>query len=271
MQLLASFRRPIVVVHLSAGPRAVSEGSSSEDRSSHGEAPPRFATTSWSMIATARGEDSRAGSALEELCHAYWYPLYAYLRRSGKSREDSEDLTQGFLASLFSNNRLQLADAERGRFRTFLLSSLDHFVIGQWRRETAQKRGGGQRPVSIDFSLAEERYGIEPVDRDTPQQHFDRLWAMELLGQVIALLEEEYRVAGKEELFSALAPLIAATDQGAVSAIAEKLSMSVGAVRVALHRLRQRYRQRLRDLVERTLLDGQDVDEEIQELFRALG
>jgi RNA polymerase sigma factor (sigma-70 family) len=223
------------------------------------------------MIATARSGDSRAGSALQELCGTYWYPLYAFLRRSGRNREDAEDLTQGFFASLLSNNRLQLVDAGRGRFRTFLLSSLDHFVIGQWRKETSQKRGGGQTTLSLDFEQAESRFGAEPVDHSSPQQQFDRAWAVELLHQAIRQLGDEYRAAGKENLFEKLSPFLAGPEEGQMALVAGELNLSAGAVRVALHRLRQRYRQKLRDLVGHTVADEKGIDEEIIELFRALG
>src|SRR5688572_25716733 len=164
-----------------------------------------FATTHWSLILLAgHGSAPGARQALEKLCAAYWYPLYAYIRRQGYDPHNAEDLTQGFFAWLLESGQLQVADPERGKFRSFLLIRLKHFLSDERKKDRAQKRGGGRSPISMDTLTAERRYGLEPVTELPPEQIFDRRWALTLLDQTVARLREEYVAAGRAELFEQL-------------------------------------------------------------------
>ncbi len=230
-----------------------------------------FSTTQWTLVVAA-GDSQHPDSAkaLADLCQAYWYPLYAYLRRRGYPREEAEDLVQGFFAQLLDKHYIKAADRERGRFRSFLLASLKNFAANEWDRKTARKRGGGVTTLSLDFETAEGRYHIEPPDERTPEQVYDRGWAVTQLEQVLELLREETAASGKAERFEALKGFLTGHDQDVgYKEIAAQLDMSEGAVKVAVHRLRQRFGQVLRDEVARTLNDPTDVDDEIRHLFAA--
>jgi RNA polymerase sigma factor (sigma-70 family) len=222
------------------------------------------------MICSAGGSGIESRDALEQLCQQYWYPLYAWLRRKNHSHAESEDLTQGFFLHLLDRDRLQIADSGRGRFRSFLLGSLENFVTQQWRKETAQKRGGPVKPISLDFGDAETRYKYEPVDGETPERLFDRAWALEVLQLAIDQLRSEYESSGKAQLFDALKPHLVDNRIDPLVAIADQLKMSVGAVKVAAHRLRQKYRQRLRELVSQTVSQPDQIDDELAMLLAAL-
>ncbi len=222
------------------------------------------------MICSAGGSGIESRDALEKLCQQYWYPLYVYLRRKNYGHSESEDLTQGFFLHLLARDRLQLANSQRGRFRSFLLSSLENYAIHQWRKETAQKRGGPVKLINLDFGDAETRYKYELVDDETPQRLFDRAWAVEILQLAIDQLRSEYESSGKARLFDALKPHLVDSRIDPLVTIAEQLKMSVGAVKVAAHRLRQRYRQRLRDLVLQTVAQPDQVDDELAMLLAAL-
>ena len=231
-----------------------------------------FATTQWSLVLSAADRSSpRFQQALAELCGAYWYPLYAFVRRRGASAFEAEDLTQEFFLALVDKEFLAATGPEKGRFRTFLLLCLKRFLANERDRQRAQKRGGGRTLVSINRDEAESRYQAEPADAATPERIYERRWALALLDQVLARLEDEYRQAGKSALFARLKPyLVADAPAETHAAVAADLSVSAGAVKVAIHRLRRRYGELLRAEVARTLEQPRDVKEEIRTLFAAL-
>lgn len=234
--------------------------------------PPVFATTRWSVVlAAGHGDTALARTALADLCRNYWYPLYAYARRRGSAPHDAQDLTQEFFARLLAGNWLAQADRERGRFRTFLLSAMQHFMANEWKKARAQKRGGAQPVISLDDTTAETRYQLEPAEKSTPESIFERGWALSLLNDVLARLEQEYDRDGKQEWLAALRPALTA-DRDAINyaAMAAKLGVSETAARVAVHRLRQRYRRMIRAAVAGTVGSPDEVDGEFQHLFRVL-
>jgi RNA polymerase sigma-70 factor (ECF subfamily) len=202
----------------------------------------------------------------------YWYPLYAYVRRQGRSKEDAEDLTQAFFARFLERNYLEGLNSERGKFRAFLLASFKHFLANEWDRAHRQKRGGGATVLSLNWQDADTRYGVDPADALSPDKIYDRAWAMTLLERVIGRLREENSAEDKLELFEQLKPFLIA-GKGAVrhAEAAAALGLSEGAVRVAVHRLRKRYRELLRAEIAQTLSDPGQVEEELQSLFSAFG
>jgi len=231
-----------------------------------------FATTRWSIVLAARDRHGPAGhQALESLCCAYWYPLYAYIRRQGHRPDDAADLTQEFFARLLEKDWLEDVSRTKGRFRTFLLVAMNHFLANERDKARAKKRGGGCRIVSLDVETAETRYRIEPADQTTPQQLFERQWALALLDQVMTRLQDQYTKDGKAGLFATLKSCLASR-KGEVpyARMAEQLDSSEGAVRVAAHRLRQRYREVLRDQIAQTVSSPDEVEPEIQHLMRVL-
>jgi RNA polymerase sigma factor (sigma-70 family) len=232
-----------------------------------------FATTHWSLVAAAQEPDTPAArEALADLCRAYWFPVYAYVRRRGHDRHKAEDLTQAFFARLLEKNDLAAADKTRGRFRTFLLTACQHFLANQHDYARAKKRGGGKVPLSLDFAAAEGRYANEPADPETAERAFERRWALELLDAALAELRAEYVESGRGKLFDTLKGCLAAGGADAAYAdLAAELGMTEGAVKVAVHRLRQQYRDRLRSAIARTVADEADVDDEVRDLFAALG
>jgi len=231
-----------------------------------------FATTHWSLVLAASGQPSpQARNALADLCRAYWYPLYAFIRRSGHGAGAAEDLTQEFFARLLEKGWLGQADRAKGRFRSFLLTACKHFLANERHRAQAQKRGGDVTHVPIDFHGADARYAREPAEAMTPERLFERRWALALLDHVLSELRAEYTAAGKEQLFETLKDRLGgASDARPYEAVAAELGMTEGAVKVAVHRLRQRYRDRLRDAIARTLDDPAAVDDEIRHLFAVL-
>jgi RNA polymerase sigma factor (sigma-70 family) len=231
-----------------------------------------FLTTHWSAVLSAQRSDStRAQSALASLCQTYWYPLYAYVRRRGYPPPDAQDLTQEFFARLLEQRWLLRADPQRGHFRTFLLTALSRFLANEWDRARARKRGGGVPLLALEFDTAETRYGLEPADPRTPEQIFERRWALALLDKVLERLRQESRAEGKGGLYESLRPCLVGERQGQPYAVlARQLGMSEGAVKVAVHRLRQRYRQLLREEVASTVANPKDVEEEMRHLFTAL-
>ena len=235
--------------------------------------PPRdiFATTHWTVVlAAGRSDTTRAGAALEKLCQNYWFPLYAYVRRRGYSKEDAEDLTQAFFARFLGKNYLAGLSAERGRFRAFLLASLKHFLINDWKKSQRQKRGGGEAPLSLDWQTADTKFQVAATNEPSPDKAFDREWALALLAKVIEQLQKECEADGKAKLFEQLKIfLTAGKSETAQSETAKALGMEEGAVRVAVHRLRKRYRQLLRAEIAQTLANAADVDEEMRALFGA--
>jgi RNA polymerase sigma-70 factor (ECF subfamily) len=241
--------------------------------STHAAGPPRdyFATTRWSVVLAAGARSTpHADVALEELCRTYWYPLYAYVRRRSHSREDAEDLTQSFFARFLQKNYLEKLRGEHGKFRAFLLASLKHFLANEWDRARRQKRGGGVPPLSLDWQNADTRYQIEPADPLSPDKIYDRAWAMTLLERVIGRLREENAAEGKGALFEGLKSFLTpGWDDIRHAEAAAGLAMTEGAARVAVHRLRRRYRELLREEIGQTLSDPAQVEEELRALFGA--
>jgi DNA-directed RNA polymerase specialized sigma24 family protein len=228
-----------------------------------------FATTHWSVVeAVAEGESV---AALETLCRAYWFPVYAYVRRKGCQAEEAQDLTQEFFTQLIAREHFRLADRTKGKFRGFLLSTLDYFLAREWKREHRQKRGGQFTFVSLDGYPPEDRYQLEPADHETPETIFLRQWALTVLKQAMNALEAECRTNGKAALFQEVKHLLSGERDGSTYAqISRSLAMGEGAARVAVHRLRQRYGELLRSEVAQTVSSDEEVDEELRFLIRAL-
>jgi len=233
--------------------------------------PRRFETTQWSLVLRAAGDSSGALVALDTLCSKYWYPLYAYVRRRGHDAEDACDLTQAFFTRLLERHDVQSARRERGRFRSYLLASMKHFLLNDAARRRALKRGGGQSLRPLDVEAAEGRYSLEPVDTCTPEIAFDRRWACSLLECVLNRLRREWIDAGRGAEFDRLSVCLTGdAPEGGYRQLARDLGTSEGAVKVAVHRLRGRYRRLLRDEIAETVLTEHAVEEELQHLFRAL-
>jgi RNA polymerase sigma factor (sigma-70 family) len=231
-----------------------------------------FTSTHWSVVLAA-GQTSSPGSeaALERLCRTYWYPLYAYVRRAGHSPADAQDLTQAFFARLLRKEYLGLADRERGKFRTFLLTSLKRFLVNEWEKQRTARRGGGQEVFSLNHDETESRYCAEPADESTPETMFEKRWALTLLEQVLGRLREEFVVAGKAEQFERLKLLVwGEKDSPPYSTVASDLGMSEGALKVAVHRFRQRYREMLRSEIANTVSSAEEVDEELRHLIAVI-
>jgi RNA polymerase sigma-70 factor (ECF subfamily) len=231
-----------------------------------------FPTTHWSRVLRAADPTDREGrDALERLCTDYWYPLFAFARRQGLDRERAGDLVQGFLADLIERRDLTKADPARGRFRSFLLAACSHFLSHARDHDRALKRGGGRTPVPIDLQDAEGRYINEPAHDLTAERLFERRWALVLLGHVLARLESEAKRSGKSDLFDRLRPMLEGDGLAApYREIGEALRMSEGAVKVAAHRFRGRYRQILREEVARTVADPAEIDAEITDLLKSI-
>jgi len=228
-----------------------------------------FTTTHWSVVLAAGQQDSpQASEALETLCRAYWYPLYLYVRRRGYGPEDAQDLTQDFFARFLEKGSFNLADPSRGRFRTFLLKSLQHFLADDWKRAHRAKRGGGTVELPLDGVVAEARYAAELTDTRSPERAYEQRWALTLLEQVLGRLREDYARVGKARLFEALQDFLWGPD-GSVSyaALAQDLATTEGALRVAVHRLREHYRDRLRAEVAQTVTNPGEVDAELRYLI----
>jgi RNA polymerase sigma factor (sigma-70 family) len=224
------------------------------------------------VVLAAGGTPSpESAAALERLCSAYWYPLYAFVRRSGHSPEDAEDLTQEFFARLLEHNWIAHADRHKGRFRSFLLMAMKRFLANEWDKARTLKRGGQVRLVPLQLDTAETRYSQEPADTCTPEQVFEKQWALTLLNSVLNRLRDEYARDGKAALFDILKPcLIGSRETQPYAALAEKVGMSEGAVKVAVFRLRERYRERLKEEIAHTVASPAEVDEELRHLFRVL-
>ena len=232
----------------------------------------RFATTHWSLVlAAARDEDRDGCRAMESLCEQYWYPLYVFVRRRGYAPEDAQDLTQAFFARLLEKGDVARASPARGRFRSFLLASLQNFLLNELDRMRTLKRGGGVRITSIDMGDAEERFVSEPATADTADDHFHRRWALMLLDRGLHQTKLEYERAGKAALFSRLVGLMtAAGSEDSYREAAADLAMTEGAVKVAVHRMRRRFRDILRAQIAETV-DPDELDDEVAFLIRAVG
>ena len=245
---------------------------SSDDKSRAGQRQYRFETTRWSMVVSAGHPSSPAHrESLAALCRAYWFPLYAYLRRRGFDPHQSEDYVQAFFAWTIEKLTVGKADRERGKFRSFLLTALKNFVANEHDRAMARKRGGADKSLSLDFTDAEGRYALEPAHDLTPDKLCDRSWGLAVLDTVMTRLEAEFDTADKAALFAGLkAYLIAQRPQVSYRETARALNMSEGAVKVAVHRLRKRYRELLRAEIAETVASEDGIEQEIQDLFAAL-
>lgn len=230
-----------------------------------------FNTTRWSLVLRAGGQGTAdAQRALSELCTLYWYPLYAFVRRNGHAHDDAEDLTQAFFAQLLEKSLVGAAQRERGRFRSFLLTSLKNFLSDERSKARALKRGGGRAALSLDMRDADDRYLREPCTRETPEQLYERRWAVQLLDRALRRLEQETGDAGRSALFEKLKPcLTGGRPHSDYAQIAEELNSTEGAVKVAAHRLRQRYKEVIRELVSETVEHSEDISDELGVLLNA--
>jgi RNA polymerase sigma-70 factor (ECF subfamily) len=229
----------------------------------------RFHTTHWSLVARAGSDRSQeANAALDELCRAYWRPIYAEIRRRGHAPVDAEDLTQEFFARLLRHHAFGRADRAKGRFRSYLLAALDFFLADEWREKVAEKRGGGAVMFSLDAAEGESWYELQPAAGATPAEAFDQRWALILMDRALATLREEYDAGGRAAVFAAAQPFLAA-DAGAdgYEAVCAELGMTAPAFTVAVHRLRTRFRHRVREQVEMTVADPAEADAELRHLF----
>lgn len=231
-----------------------------------------FVTTQWSVVLQAgQASSPSAEAALAELCRAYWPPLYAYARRMGHSPPDAQDLTQGFFAELLTRHLFEKADAARGRFRSFLLASFKHYLAHQWEKSQTRKRGGHVQILPLEFDTAETRFRLTADSNEAPDRQYDRQWALALLDSVLTRLEQEYAQVGRADLFAGLkVTLIGNRADLPYRTIATQCGLSEGAVKVAAHRLRHRYRELLREEMARTVASSTDVEEELRHLFAAL-
>ncbi len=229
-----------------------------------------FVTTQWSVVlAAAQPQETAARTALARLCEAYWHPLYAYVRKRGYHPEDAQDLTQSFFAELLEHNWVARADPSKGRFRSFLLMAMARFLANEWDRLKTQKRGGGIAVISLE--AAETKYQQAVEERLSPDQVYEKHWVLAMLDRVLDGLRKEYTQDGKEALFNALKlSLVGSRETQPYAVLAAQLDMNEGAVKVAVSRLRARYRERLREEISQTVAEPGEVEEEIQYLFRVM-
>jgi len=232
----------------------------------------RFLTTHWSVVQAAAGpKDSQCRQALETLCQTYWFPVYAYLRRCGHHQDAAEDYTQGFFTRLLEKDGLRLADPERGRFRSFLLTALKYFIANEEDKRRTLKRGGAHAILSLDLAEAEGRYAVQPAQSASPERVFERSWALTILDRAVARLQHELEQRHKGTLFKQLKGyMVVDRDTVPYQTVAQELGMTENAVKVAVHRLRRRYRELLRDEIAQTVSDEAQIDEEVGNLFAAL-
>jgi len=232
----------------------------------------RFSTTQWSRVRTARdGSDSDARRALEELCQTYWYPLYAFVRRQGYDAAAAEDLTQAYFAELVEKDFLKSVESSAGRFRSFLIASVRHFLSNQRERDQALKRGGGARTISLETANAEALFKDEPAECLDPEQVFERRWALIVIGRAMERLQHAAHKAGTEAQLECLRPyLTGEATRAPYSEVAAELGMTVGAVKGAVHRLRKRFGQLLRAEIAETVSDPAEVDDEIRHLLTVI-
>jgi DNA-directed RNA polymerase specialized sigma24 family protein len=231
-----------------------------------------FATTRWSVVAAAGDRLSpSAAEALEILCRAYWYPLYAYVRRKGLAAADAQDVTQEFFHRLIGKNYLESVDRRQGSFRSFLLASVNHLLANEWDKARALKRGGGHQVISFDAEEAEGRFVQEAAMNDSAEKAFDRRWALTLLDRALARLREEFAAAGKTPQFDALKVFLSeVAGAGDYAALAEQVGLDAGGVAVAVHRLRLRYREIVRDEIAQTVATEAELKAEMRHLFASL-
>jgi DNA-directed RNA polymerase specialized sigma24 family protein len=228
-----------------------------------------FATTHWNIVLAARdGSGTTARDALEVLCQKYWFPLYAYVRRQGHGPHDAEDLTQGFFAHLLSRDFLGHVTQDKGRFRSFLLACLNHFLTDEREKDRAEKRGGRQPCCSLDVSAAEARYGLERCDSRAPNTIYERQWALTMLNRVLDALQAEFTAADKARMFDRLEPFLLGDKSGETYAeSALILGTTEGAIKMTVHRMRQRYRELFREEIAQTVAAPEEVEEEMRYLF----
>jgi RNA polymerase sigma factor (sigma-70 family) len=234
----------------------------------------RFATTRWSVVLAAGSDPSSltAREALTTLCETYWYPLYAFLRGRGHSAADAEDLTQAFFARVLEKQVFQHADPARGRFRSFLLASLQHFAANAYDREMAGKRGGGAPILSLELERAEGRFQLEPSSDETPERTFDRRWALMLLDRVMSRLSAEAAQNNRSAQFETFKTYLTGDEpQVSYAAAANRLGISEGAVKVAVHRLRKSFRDLVRQEIAQTVSSPEDIQDELRHLWSAVG
>ena len=233
----------------------------------------KFATTSWSQVLTARdGSGTEAHQALAGLCEIYWFPLYAYVRRQGHGADEARDLTQGFFAQLLEKDYLKDVKPSAGRFRSFLLSSLRHFLSHEWDKARAQKRGGGTRTVSLDAEDAEVRYGWEPAERLTPEQIFERRWALTVVERTLARLRQEAIETDTPQRFELLKPHLTGVEpRMPYREVAAELGIAEGTVKVAVHNLRQRFGRVLRAEIAETVADPAEIEDEMRHMLQVIG
>lgn len=231
-----------------------------------------FQTTRWSLVLAAQEDSDRPDGreAMEVLCQTYWYPLYVYLRRNSANTDEARDMTQAFFVSLLDRKTIDAADPDRGRFRSFLLTACRRFLQNEWRRAGATKRGGRQTVLSLDFDVAESRYQHSSARAETAEVLYERQWAISLLDTVLRTLREEYRDRGRERLFEQLKFSLTGGDRVSYRTIAEQMTMTEDAVKVASSRLKIRYRELLRNEITATVESESAVAEEIQRLFQVL-
>jgi RNA polymerase sigma-70 factor (ECF subfamily) len=231
-----------------------------------------FATTHWSVVlAAGQAASPAAAAALEQLCRTYWYPLYAFVRRKGHSPHDAQDLTQAFFARLLEKNYVAQADRERGRFRTYLLAALTHFLADDWDKARRLKRGGGREIISFDAASAEERYRLEPIDQLDAAKLYERRWVTTLFEQVLARLEQEFRDSGKGGLFDSLKSSLIAEDSGlSYAQLGTQLGLTEDAVKQSVHRMRRRYRELFREEIAQTVAGPGEVEDELKHVFAVL-
>lgn len=234
----------------------------------------RFHTTRWSVVLlSAQSQAAGCKEAFAELCRLYWYPLYGFIRHRGYSAEDAQDLAQGFFLHLIERKTLRRVDRSKGKFRSFLLASLQNYLSNEAERARCLKRGGKAEIVYLDIEGAEERYSLEPLETLTPEKVFDARWAMALLGEATSRLSREYMAQGKTTTFEALNAFldpINSKELPTYEDVADRLKISVGSVKTLIHRLRKRYTAFVREEISRTVSDSADVDEEIHQLCEAL-
>jgi RNA polymerase sigma-70 factor (ECF subfamily) len=222
------------------------------------------------VLAARQSTDTQASVAMDQLCRTYWYPLYAYVRRDGRSAPDAQDLTQEFFARLLEKDYLAQVERQKGKFRSFLLAALRHFMADQRDRARALKRGGGAEVLSLDAQEAEARYRLEPVDRLDAERIFERRWAMTLLDRALARLRDENVAAGKAQLFERLRSFVASESDVSCGEAAAQLGLTESAVKSAVHRLRQRYREMVREEIAHTVADPTEIDDEIRYLITVM-
>jgi RNA polymerase sigma factor (sigma-70 family) len=239
--------------------------------SSERNGPAAFSTTNWSVVLEAQGQSPAAKEALEKLCRTYWRPVYSFIRRDGTGPEEAEDLTQSFFALLLERRDFDTVRKEKGRLRSYLLTSLKHFLVSEHRRAVTLKRGKGQQPVPLDELSGAEGNDVQPADHLTAERIYERRWALTLMEQVLGRLKNEYDTAGNAELFDLLKQLLVDEVEAPSRAeVALRLGMTENAVRQALHRLRHRYQLLLREEISHTVAVASDVEDELRHLIAVL-